>query len=68
MECPECGAPDTYVSRTYGVRRVRRCPVCGHEFDTVETTAAEARHLAFRAAMFETMKGNGDREKISENP
>lgn len=49
MNCPSCGAPYSIVASTKArdtrVDRRRLCPVCRHEWRTVELSEAELARL-----------------------
>lgn len=62
MTCPTCHA-ETYVTRTHGSRRMRRCLGCGRDFETVEVLAHEEPAFRFHRSLLQIMRqGNGDHD------
>ena len=59
MTCPNCGANHSMVlKRTTDngtVTRLRQCPVCRYQWQTVEVVAEAAERQAFQAYLFTTI-------------
>lgn len=59
MECPNCGARWTFISRTEEQRLVtvrrRFCTICRLKFETVERVQAVAEKQEFQASLFRVL-------------
>ena len=56
VNCPYCGA-ESYVTRTTGANRTRRCLECKREFRTVEIYEHQQEAVEFTRRLLGIMNG-----------